>query len=141
MTSEEQQQLLQIKSVLEKLKKSDCEVSFVCDPDGKVPKLGFDYHFHKYWELKFEVDPPRVYFHPPGTVHCATRPDLMIFLDYREWWVAEWRLDFSRAGFQFNQMPELLNIMQNLPLTPEYDRIRKAMAITVIEFCLTLLTN
>ena len=117
-------------------------VVFKSVPDGLVPPEQFDYHIHKYWELKFSKG--RLCIQAPGTVHCATGNDVVLAVTHGYIRAGETVLNISEDDNIYNFLPELLdtlsrvppellNTLHDLPASDEFTVIREHLCAAVTE--------
>jgi len=121
--------------VLDYLKNFDVQthpVSFQSVPDGRVPTESFDYHVHKYWEVKFCSDPGELIIQAPQTVHCATRTDHVFAVTHNYVQLEEWFFDLSDDKNIYNFLPELLDNLSRMPLRSEFNTMRTHLVEAVV---------
>ncbi len=106
------------------------DLVFHSDPDGLVPPEYFDYHIHKYWELKFSSGLLRI--QAPHTVHCTTGYDHVFAVTPGCIRAGEAVLNISEDENIYNFLPELLDTLHRLPPGGEFDNIRKHLGMAVI---------
>ena len=95
-------------------------IEFGTEPDADAPPGDFDYHIHKFWELKFYQERNLLSIHPPETVHCMTGNDLVIAATFQYLLVFDQNIEFSEEDIHYNLLPELLRLLAKLPDEPRY---------------------
>lgn len=130
--------------VLDYLKNFDVQthpVSFQSVPDGRVPTESFDYHIHKYWEVKFCSDPGELIIQAPQTVHCATRTDHVFAVTHNYVQLEEWFFDLSDDKNIYNFLPELLDNLSRVPLRSEFNTMRTHLVEAVVSNLIVIMTK
>lgn len=115
--------------------KLDYQIEFQCDPDGKIPPELFDYHVHRYWELKFTSDPAVLCIHAPGTVHCATSPDMLVVLTLNYFCLQGFQIEFDNSNAQWNMLPDLMDMLSKLPAKENFEKMKKHLGNAVVDNC------
>ena len=126
-------------SYLDEFAAAGYRIEFDTKPDADAPPGDFDYHIHKYWELKFYRERNLLSIHPPETVHCMTGNDLVIAATFQYLLVFDRNIEFSEEDIHCNLLPELLRLLAKLPDSPRHHSTRQALGEAVISNIKTLL--
>lgn len=120
-----------INEYLEEFCRKDFSVAFQSSPDGLVPAEHFDYHVHKYWELKFYNN--CLCIHRPQSIHCATAYDHVLAVNPGYLRAGETVLNTAGDDNVYNFLPELLDALSQMPQKDEFAYVRKHLSMAVVE--------
>ena len=108
-------------------------IEFDTEPDADAPQEDFDYHIHKYWEMKFFRERNLLSIQAPETVHCMTGNDLVIAATFQYLQLFDRSIEFLDENIQDNILPELLRLLSKLPAKAQFDNIRQSLGDAVID--------
>lgn len=111
---------------------------------------GFDYHVHKYWELKLSAPKSaggKYFLHilAPGVTHWMTGRDIAMAISHHVIRISTgaarsiWELRFDEPVGQANLMPELLQAVVKYPPGPHFDPVRLDLMRAVLSNLLVIL--
>ena len=127
-----------------KVDTDNCEVVFESHPEERDPAFFYDYHLHKYWELKFCAKEPAGKGHllrvlHPGLVHCMTRHDLVLAISFQMINIVSesgehiWKFHFSEDTMErINLLPKLLQALVSCTGEKRTERLRRDLVRAII---------
>ena len=117
-------------------------IEFDTPSDPDIVAVRPDSHIHRYWELKFRRDGHNLLnVHPPNTVHCESKSDLVIAATFQYLRIFDRNLEFTEDNIRGNLLPELLRLLKDMPGDKEFDKIRHELSIAVVINILLLITR
>ncbi len=137
---------------LETVQRSRYELTFDSVPEPTDPPVYFNYHVHKFWELKFRSpkqtgEPHRITLIPPGVVHCSTSREFSVDIMHRFIHIIgfdqtfAWRIYVNEEEDQHgdNLIPEILHAVSHYSSSEQFDPIRHDLMKAVIGNLLLLI--
>ena len=137
---------------LESVRSSSYELTFDSVPEPTDPPIYFNYHVHKFWELKFRSqkqagEPHRITLIPPGVVHYSTSREFSVNIMHRFIHIIgfdqtfAWRIYVNEEEdrHESNLIPELLHAVSHSSRSEQFDPMRHALIKAVIENLLLLI--
>lgn len=130
---------------LEMFQASDYDLTFKSEPEKSDPSSFFDYHVHKFWELKFHS--PEGTFErkllsviPPGTIHCMTRREISVDITHHFINIAAdghdsvWKIYINEEDqYGSNLIPEILHTLSRYQDDVRFDQLHSHLVKAVLE--------
>ncbi|MBO7327981.1 MAG: helix-turn-helix transcriptional regulator [Lentisphaeria bacterium] len=120
-------------------------ISFDSKPAKGDPPSFYDYHIHRFWEVKIfsPVSPTSKYkimIIAPGTVHCLTQREISMDISPHAITIFVaghdnvWQMFFEEGGdFSCNLIPELLFAVTKYSKEPEFEQLRFQLLNTALD--------